>query len=112
MPLGWAELITAVQQAVIDGTDLPVVNMIPLKVQEVLKYCSMTGHNYSSTLVAMHLDTWNALTPDQQKLMLDGARETRAIMCKNTYSIDTLDQGEGIAGATRELWDLITAATA
>ena len=55
MPLGWAEVITAAQQGVIDGADLPVVNMVPLKAYEVSKYYSMTGHNYGSTLVAMNL---------------------------------------------------------
>jgi hypothetical protein len=90
VPLGWAEVITAAQQGVIDGADLPVVNMVPLKAYEVSKYYSMTGHNYGSTLVAMNLGMWNALTPDQKKLMLDGAREAQAIMRKNTESIDTL----------------------
>ena len=51
VPLGWAEVITAAQQGVIDGADLPVVNMVPLKAYEVSKYYSMTGHNYGSTLV-------------------------------------------------------------
>ena len=73
VPLGWAEVITAAQQGVIDGADLPVVNMVPLKAYEVSKYYSMTGHNYGATLVAMNLGMWNALRPDQQKLMLDTA---------------------------------------
>src|SRR6185437_1745136 len=38
VPLGWNEVITAAQQGVIDGADLPVVNMVPLKAYEVSKY--------------------------------------------------------------------------
>jgi tripartite ATP-independent transporter DctP family solute receptor len=94
VPLGWAEVITAAQQGVIDGADLPVVNMVPLKAYEVSKYYSMTGHNYGSTLVAMNLGMWNALRADQQKLMLDGAREAQSIMRKNTESIDTLAEAQ------------------
>ena len=42
VPMPWAEVITAAQQGVIDGADLPVVNMVPLKAYEVSKYFSMT----------------------------------------------------------------------
>jgi tripartite ATP-independent transporter DctP family solute receptor len=94
VPLGWNEVITAAQQGVIDGADLPVVNMVPLKAYEVSKYYSMTGHNYGSTLVAMNLGMWNALRPEQQKLMLDGAHEAQAIMRKNTESIDSLAEAK------------------
>jgi len=139
VPLGWAEVITAAQQGVIDGADLPVVNMIPLKAYEVSKYYSMTGHNYGSTLVAMNLGMWNGLTPAQQGLMRDVSREAQAIMRKNTETIDTLAKAKEMLeplGMTvnmpnhapfkklaqekvwpqyqkqyGELWDLITAST-
>src|SRR6185437_15451950 len=90
VPLGWAEVITAAQQGVIDGADLPVVNLVPLKAHQVSKYYSMTGHNYGSTLVAMNLGMWKALRPDQQKMMLDGAREAQAMIRDITESIDSL----------------------
>jgi TRAP-type transport system periplasmic protein len=89
VPLGWAEVITAAQQGVIDGADLPVVNMVPLKAYEVSKYYSMTGHNYGSTLVAFHLGTWNALTPAQQKLLLDVGREAQDKVRGITEAIDS-----------------------
>jgi len=90
VPLGWNEVITAAQQGVIDGADLPVVNMVPLKAYEVSKYYSMTGHNYGSTLVAMNLGMWNALRPDQQKLTLDTAREAQGVVRKITEETDSL----------------------
>jgi tripartite ATP-independent transporter DctP family solute receptor len=90
VPLGWAEVITAAQQGVIDGADLPVVNMVPLKAFEVSKYYSLTGHNYGATLVAMNLQMWNDLRPDQQKLVLDTGREAQGVVRKVTESVDTL----------------------
>lgn len=90
VPLGWAEVVTAAQQGVIDGADLPVVNMVPLKAYEVSKYYSLTAHNYGSTLVAMNLPAWNALTPSQQKLFLDTGREAQAVTRKITEEVDTL----------------------
>jgi len=89
VPLGWNEVITAAQQGVIDGADLPVVNMVPLKAYEVSKYYSMTGHNYGSTLVAMNLGIYNGLTPAQQKLLLDAGREAQDKVRAITESIDS-----------------------
>ena len=90
VPLGWAEVITAAQQGVIDGADLPVVNMVPLKAYEVSKYYSMTGHNYGATLIAMNLKMWNELRPEQQKLVLDVGREAQTMVRKITEEVDTL----------------------
>jgi tripartite ATP-independent transporter DctP family solute receptor len=90
VPLGWAEVITAAQQGVIDGADLPVVNMVPLKAFEVSKYYSLTGHNYGATLIAMNLQMWNDLRPEQQKMVLDTSREAQGVVRKVTEDVDTL----------------------
>ena len=89
VPLGWAEVITAAQQGVIDGADLPVVNMVPLKAYEVSKYYSMTAHNYGSTVVAMNLAQWNAFTPAQQALILEAGRGAQGVVRGITESIDS-----------------------
>ena len=91
VPLAWSEVITAAQQGLIDGADLPVVNMIPLKAYEVSKYFSMTYHNYGATLVAMNLGIWKSLRPDQQKLILDTGREAQGVVRKITEDVDNLD---------------------
>ncbi len=90
IPLGWAEVMTAAQQGVIDGADLPVANMVPLKAYEVSKYYSLTYHNYGATMVAMNLGMWNALRPDQQKLVLDTGREAQGVVRKITEDVDSL----------------------
>ena len=89
VPLGWNEVITAAQQGVIDGADLPVVNMVPLKAYEVSKYYSMTAHNYGSTVVAFNLAIWNTLTGPQQKLLLDVGREAQGRVRAATEGIDS-----------------------
>lgn len=95
VPLGWAEVITAAQQGVIDGADLPVVNMVPLKAYEVSKYYSLTGHNYGATLIAMNLKMFNDLTPEQQKMFLDAGREAQGVVRKVTEDVDTLPSAKG-----------------
>src|SRR5438477_7646874 len=49
VPMAWGEVIPAAQQGVIDGADLPIVNILALKAYEVSKYCSLTYHNYGPT---------------------------------------------------------------
>jgi tripartite ATP-independent transporter DctP family solute receptor len=88
VPMGWGEVITAAKSGVIDGGDLPIVNMKALKVYEVSKYASMTYHNYGPTNVVMNLEAWSGLTPDQQKLLLDVSRETQTRIREATESVD------------------------
>lgn len=92
VPLAWAEVITAAQQGVIDGADLPVVNMVPLKAYEVSKYYSLTAHNYGSTVTVMNLAMWNGLTPAQQKLFLDVGREAQA---RSREAMEAVDSESG-----------------
>ena len=97
VPMAWGEVISAAKQGVIDGGDLPIVNQIALKIYEVSKYCSMTFHNYGPTLNTMNLATWESLTPDQKKLMLDTSREAQEKCRQLTESVDNL------AAAKKEL---------
>ncbi len=90
VPMPWAEVITAEQQGVIDGADLPVVNMVPLRAYEVSKYYSLTGHDYTPTVSVMNLAVWNSLTSEQQTLFLDVGKETQAMLREATESVDTL----------------------
>jgi TRAP-type C4-dicarboxylate transport system substrate-binding protein len=88
VPMAWGEVISAAKQGVIDGGDLPIVNMLALKIYEVSKYCSMTFHNYGPTNAVMNLDIWNGLTPDQQKLVMDLSRAAQAKIREATESVD------------------------
>ena len=89
VPLGWAEVITAAQQGVIDGADLPVVNMAPLKAYEVSKYYSMTGHNYGCTVTVMNLDVWKGLTPTQQAMVTDVSKEAQTLIRGMMADVDS-----------------------
>src|ERR1700750_1801710 len=70
VPMGFGEVMSAAKQGVIDGGDLPVVNMKALKIYEVSKYASLTYHNYGPTKAVMNLEIWNGLSAEDQKLMM------------------------------------------
>jgi len=96
VPMPWGEVIPAAQQGVIDGADLPVVNINALKAYEVAKYASMTYHNYGPTVLVMNLDIWRGLTPDQQKLFLEVGREAQAKIREATETVDSLQKAKEI----------------
>jgi tripartite ATP-independent transporter DctP family solute receptor len=99
VPMPWGEVIPAAQQGVIDGADLPIVNINALKVYEVSKFASMTYHNYGPTLLVANVDIWNGLTPDQQKLIMEVGREAQARIRQGTESVDNFAKAKEILEA-------------
>ncbi len=99
VPMPFGEVIPAVQQGVIDGADLPIVNINALKIYEISKYVSMTYHNYGPTVVVMNLEIWKSLSPDQQKLILDVAAEAQKKVREATESVDNFAKAKEILEA-------------
>src|SRR5437016_11831561 len=96
VPMPWGEVIPAAQQGVIDGADLPVVNINALKAYEVAKYASMTYHNYGPTVLVMNLDIWRGLAPEQHKLFLEVSREAQAKIREATETVDSFQKASEI----------------
>ena len=99
VPMAFSEVISAAQQGVIDGADLPIVNINALKIYEVSKYASMTFHNYGPSLIVMNLDIWKSLTPEQQKLLADVSLEAQKRLREATESVDNLQKAKEILEA-------------
>jgi TRAP-type C4-dicarboxylate transport system substrate-binding protein len=95
----WGEVIPAAQQGVIDGADLPVVNIVALKAYEVAKYASMTFHNYGPSVNVINLEVWNGLTKEQQALLLDVSREAHAKCREATEPLDDLAKAKEVLEA-------------
>src|ERR1700682_1164370 len=104
VPMAWGEVIPAAQQGVIDGADLPIVNILALKAYEVSKYCSMTFHNYGPTAAVINLEVWNGLSAAQQKLLQEASRTAQATgrplpeRAANLAKAKELLQPKGMAG--------------
>jgi tripartite ATP-independent transporter DctP family solute receptor len=90
LPIAWNELYPAVQQGVVDGGDLPIVNQLLLKTYEVAKYSSLTYHNYSPTMLVMNLGVWNGLSKDQQELVREVSKGAQERVRQQTESVDNL----------------------
>ncbi len=96
VPMAWGEVTTAAKQGVIDGGDLPIVNMDALKIYEVSKYASMTFHNYGPSVNVMNLEIWNGLTEEQRKMILEVSREAQAKVREMTESVDNLAKAKAL----------------
>src|SRR5438034_22202 len=94
VPMAWGEVIPAAQQGVIDGADLPIVNILALKAYEVSKYCSMTYHNYGPTAAVINLDIWNGLTEPQRKLLQDTSHAAQVKVRQLTESVDNPEKAK------------------
>jgi tripartite ATP-independent transporter DctP family solute receptor len=90
VPMQWGEVIPAAQSGVIDGADLPIVNILALKAYEVSKYCSMTFHNYGPTAAVINLDIWHGLSEPQRKLLTDASHTAQQTVRHLTESVDNL----------------------
>jgi tripartite ATP-independent transporter DctP family solute receptor len=77
-----AELYTALETGVVDAQEHPINITYSFKFYEVQKYLSLTEHAYSALALAMNLNKFNALTPEQQKVVMEVAAEATAMQRK------------------------------
>jgi C4-dicarboxylate-binding protein DctP len=73
-PIPFGELYTALSQGVVDGQENPVSLTESSRFHEVQKYLTLDGHFYSPFVLIANGDFYNGLTPDQQKIIQDGAK--------------------------------------
>lgn len=73
MPVG--ELYTALEMKTVDAQEHPLGVFVSSKFYEVQKYLSLSQHAYSPLIVAMNKAKFDALPADQQKAVLEAARE-------------------------------------
>jgi len=77
VPLPFTELYSALENKAMDGQDNPVVAFETNKFYEVQKYLSLTRHVYNPLIVLFSQKTWDKLSADERKILLDAANETR-----------------------------------
>ncbi len=100
VPMAWGETTTALQQGAVDGLDLPIGVMESLKINEVVKYLSLTGHTYSGAAIGMSKRKFDRLSDDQKEVVrkaaADAAVEQRRINAENEQIILKSLAGKGL----------------
>ncbi len=74
VPMGTAEVYTAIQQGQIDGNATGPQLLLALKNHEVAKHLTFTRHGRAAAVVVMNLKKWNSLAADQKAALDEGAK--------------------------------------
>jgi len=75
VPMPLAELYTALEMKTVDAQEHPLGVLWSAKLYEVQKYLSLTNHAYSALILVMNKAKFDALTPAQQKAVIEAAHE-------------------------------------
>ncbi len=72
-PLPWLEVYTGLQTGVVDGTLNSISDITNMNFQEVIQYMTLDNHAYMSSMWLMGNQKFQSLTPEQQRVVADGA---------------------------------------
>lgn len=74
-PMPFTELYSAMEQAAVDGQENPPATILASKFYEVQKHLVLSRHMYSAWVLLMSKKTWDGLSPEEQKIVQEAARE-------------------------------------
>ncbi len=77
-PVAWGETYTALQQGTVDAEGNTFSLLNDAKHSEVIKYAMDSAHNYSMHILLMNKEKWDSLSPEQQKILSEAAKEAEA----------------------------------
>ena len=77
-PMPFPEVYTALETGVVDGQENPLATILASKFYEVQDYTVMSNHIYSVWALLMGKKFWDKLSPDEQKLIMEAAKEATA----------------------------------
>lgn len=78
-PMSISEMITAMQQGVIQGHDNNTDTIVANSMWEYQKYFSESGHFYGSKVLAFSPSFWKAVSAEDQKLFVQAAEHARDV---------------------------------
>ncbi|MFN6997111.1 MAG: TRAP transporter substrate-binding protein [Aquincola tertiaricarbonis] len=76
-PMPFTELYSAMEQKAVDGQENPPATILASKFYEVQKHLVLSRHMYSAWVLLMSKKTWDGLSPEEQKIVQDAAREAK-----------------------------------
>lgn len=88
--MGSGEVYMAMQRGVVDGLTTGTTAMLNRKIYEVAKYLTITNHAYPEFILAMNEKSFQKLSPEQQNIITQAAKEVRDDLRKNAKTEDLL----------------------
>ena len=87
-PIAWGETYTALQQGTVDAEGNTFSLLNDARHTEVLKYAVNSEHNYSMHVLLMNKKKWDSLTPEQQGILREAAREASDWQRKESVALE------------------------
>lgn len=118
-PMAWSELFTALQQKVVDGQDLPLVDIASLKFYEIQKYISLIHYNFmlepmivseevfqkqSKSVQAAIIEAGKVATAHSAKLLKEQEAEALKKLKAHGMEINEVDEAQWIKKASTQVW--------
>nr|WP_309502435.1 TRAP transporter substrate-binding protein [uncultured Roseovarius sp.] len=88
-PMAWPEVISSLQQGVIDGQENPLSVIVSVKLNEVQKYLTLSGHVYSPAMLLVSKPFWDGLNDEQKAAFQKAANEAVAEMRGYVDNVET-----------------------
>ena len=76
-PVGWTEVYTALQQGTVDGEIINFGTFASFNRAEIEDRFLVTRHNMAKIFVLMNKARFDALSPEQQKMIIDAGRKSQ-----------------------------------
>lgn len=80
--VAWSEGYTAMQTGMVSAIEAGTETLATANLQEVAKYYTLTGHINVTNFCSMNRASWDNLSADQQKAVLDAMTETNEFQRK------------------------------
>ncbi len=88
-PMAWPEVISSLQQGVIDGQENPLSVIVSVKLDEVQEYLTLSGHVYSPAMLLVSKPFWEGLDDDAKAAFETAATEAVAAMRGYVDEVET-----------------------
>jgi len=88
-PMAWPEVISSLQQGVIDGQENPLSVIVSVKLNEVQKYLTLSGHVYSPAVLLVSKPFWEGLDDAQKETFQKAATAAAAEMRGYIDNVET-----------------------
>lgn len=88
-PMAWPEVISSLQQGVIDGQENPLSVIVSVKLDEVQEYLTLSGHVYSPAMLLVSKPFWEGLDDTQKAAFETAAAEAVTAMRGYVDDVET-----------------------
>lgn len=77
VPLPFPELYGALESHAVDGQENPLTSIVGSRLHEAQKFLSITRHTYNPLVVVGSKKSWDKLSEDERKILVDAANEAK-----------------------------------